>query len=91
MEADKEHPGHPARYQEQRGRSPRLSIAGSATLLVQRHGQRAYGLHGAVSFSPPPFSRAVTASFPSRVERKYQNGSTQGRIEQVALNEGRQY
>src|SRR5467141_2407575 len=26
------------------GRSPRLSIAGSATLLVQRHGQRAYGL-----------------------------------------------
>ena len=93
MEAYKEHPGHPARYEEQEGDHLACPSLGARRFWYSGTVNEHTVSHGAVSFSPPPSSRAVTASFPSRVERwrKYQNGSTQERIEQVALNEGRQY
>ena len=93
MEADKEHPCHPARYEEQEGDHIACPSLGARRFWCSGTVNEHTVSHGAVSFSPHPLSRAVTASFPSRVERwrKYQNGSTQGRIEQVALNEGIQY
>jgi len=93
MEAYQEHPCPPARYEEQEGDHIACPSLGARRFWYSGTVNEHTVSHGAVSLSPPTFSRAVTASFPSRVERgrKYQNGSTQERIEQVALNEGRQY
>jgi hypothetical protein len=93
MEAYKEHPCPPARYEEQEGDPIACPSLGARRFWCSSTVNEHTVSHGTVSFSPPPSSRAVTASFPSRGERgrKYQHGSTQGTIEQVALNDGRQY
>ena len=93
METYQEHPGHPTRYEEQEGDPIACPSLGARRFWDSGTVNEQTVSHGAVSLSLHTFSRAVTASFPSRGERgrKYQNGSTQGRIEQVALNEGRQY
>ena len=66
MEADKEHPGHPARYQEQEGDHLACPSLGARRFWYSGTVNEHTVSHGAVSFSPHPLSRAVTASFPSR-------------------------
>ena len=69
MEAYKEHPGHPARYEEQEGDHIACPSLGARRFWYSGTVNEHTVSHGAVSFSPHTFSRAVTASFPSRVER----------------------